>query len=390
MREVYLDHNATTPVDPEVWEAMRPYLRERFGNPSSVHQWGREARLAVEEAREQVAALLGAADPQEIVFTSSGSEADNLALKGIALANQERGNHIITSQIEHSAIIKTCHSLEKLGFRVTYLPVDRDGLVDPEAVRAAITDQTILISIMHANNEIGTIQPIEEIGAIAREHGIPFHTDAVQTVGKLPLTVRSLPIDLLSLSGHKLYAPKGIGALYIRRQSGVKMHSLISGGHQERSRRAGTENVPGIVALGKACEIARQEMATEVKRLEALRNKLEEGMLARIPHIRRNGHPVKRLPSTLHVSFLYIKGEALVVRLDLEGIGVSTGSACSTGSPEPSHVLTALGLTPEEIQGSVRWSLGKGNSEEDIDYVLEVLPPIVQQMREMSPLTPAI
>lgn len=389
MREVYLDHNATTPVDPEVWEAMLPYLREQFGNPSSIHQFGREVRIAIEEARAQVAALLGAA-PEEIVFTSCGSEADNLALKGIAFANQERGNHIITSQIEHSAVLETCRYLEKLGFSVTYLPVDTEGLVDPEAVREAITDQTILISIMHANNEIGTIQPIAEIGAIARAHDIPFHTDAVQTVGKVPINVDTLNIDLLSLSGHKLYAPKGIGALYIRRRNGLKMHPLISGGHQERSRRAGTENVPGIIALGKACAIAQRDMAEEVQRLEALRNKLEEGILTKIPYVKRNGHPTKRLCTTLHVSFLYIKGEPLLVRLDLEGIGVSTGSACSTGSPKPSHVLTALGLAEDEIQGSIRWSLGKGNSEADIEYVLEVLPPIVQQMREMSPLTPAI
>lgn len=383
MRRVYLDNNATTPVHPEVLEAVLPFYQENFGNPSSIHQFGRGVRVAVDESREKVASLLGA-DPSDVVFTSGGTESDNFAIKGIALANQQRGKHIITSMIEHPAILDTCKYLEKLGFKVTYLRPDPYGIIDPEQVREAITKDTILVSIMQANNEIGTIEPIAEIAEITKGNKIYFHTDAVQSLGKIPTKVDELGIDLLSLSGHKIYAPKGIGALYIRK--GTKMHPLLHGGHQEKKRRSGTENIPGIVALGKACQLAQGEIKQEAEYLTRLRDELHQGILERIPHVQLNGHPTKRLPGTLNLSFKFVEGESLLINLDLKGVAISTGSACSSGSLEPSHVLQAIGVPHEVIHGSLRFSLGRTNTKEDIDYVLEVLPPIVDKMRAMSPL----
>lgn len=380
MKKVYLDNNATTPMDPSVLEAMLPYLKDDFGNPSSVHQFGRKVRVAVEEAREKVAGIIGA-DPLEVVFTSCGSESNNMALKGVY---KKEKNHIITSQIEHPCILETCHFLEKHGYEVTYVSVDKYGMVDPEEVKDSIKENTLLITIMHGNNEIGTIQPLKEIGEIAKEHDIYFHTDAVQSVGKVPTKVDEFGVDLLSLAGHKLHGPKGIGAIYIRKKT--RMYPLISGGHQERKRRAGTENVAGIIGLGKACEIAAKEMDEESKRLTALRESLYKGIMEKIPHVQLNGHPTKRLPTTLNMSFNYVEGESLLINLDLKGVAISTGSACSSGSLEPSHVLSAMKIDPEIIHGSLRFSFGRFNKKEDVDYVLEVLPPIVAKMREMSPL----
>ncbi len=383
MRRVYLDHNATTPTHPEVVKAILPYYKEVFGNASSVHQFGQQARKAIDEAREKIANFIGAS-PEEIVFTSGGTEANNLALKGVVYANERKGKHIITSSMEHHAVLNPCKYLEKKGFKVTYLPVDKYGLVDPEEVRRAITKETILISIIHANNEVGTIEPVAEIGKIAKEIGIYFYTDAVQTVGKIPVNVNELNIDLLSLSGHKIYGPKGIGVLYIRK--GTRIQSLIQGGHHEKNRRAGTENVPAIVGLGKAIEIAKATMEKESMRLTNLRNKLCSGIGEKIDYVRLNGHPGKRLPNTLNMSFEFVEGESMILNLDLKGIAVSTGSACTSGSLEPSHVLKAMRVDPAVAQGSIRFSLGKDNTEEDIDYVLEVLPEIVSRLRAMSPL----
>lgn len=383
MRKVYLDHNATTPTHPEVVKAILPYYKEVFGNASSVHQFGQQARKAIDEAREKIANFIGAS-PKEIVFTSGGTEANNLALKGVVYANERKGKHIITSSMEHHAVLNPCKYLEKKGFKVTYLPVDKYGLVDPEEVRRAITKETILISIIHANNEVGTIEPITEIGKIAKEIGIYFHTDAAQTVGKIPVNVNELNIDLLSLSGHKIYGPKGIGVLYIRK--GTRIQPLIQGGHHEKNRRAGTENVPAIVGLGKAIEIAKATMEKESMRLTNLRNKLCSGIGEKIDYVRLNGHPGKRLPNTLNMSFEFVEGESMILNLDLKGIAVSTGSACTSGSLEPSHVLKAMRVDPAVAQGSIRFSLGKDNTEEDIDYVLEVLPEIVSRLRAMSPL----
>src|SRR3990172_3597457 len=349
MRRVYLDNNVTTTIAPEVLEAMLPFYRDNFGNPSSIHAFGREVKVAIDEAREQVAALLGAA-AEEIVFTSSGTEADNLAIKGTAHALRGKGQHIITCKIEHPAVLNTCKHLEKEGFKVTCLPVDEYGMIRLEELSGAITDETILITIMHGNNEIGTIQPIEEISRIARERCIRFHTDAVQSLGKVPIIVQELGIDLLSLSAHKLHGPKGIGALYVKK--GFKLQPILHGGHQERGQRAGTENVAGIVALGRACQLAAQHMADEAKNLSGLRDGLFEGLQERIPRVKLNGHPTKRLPTTLNCSFYGIEGESLLMNLDLAGVAVSTGSACSSGSIEPSHVLVALGLLPQLYQGS--------------------------------------
>lgn len=383
MRRIYLDYAATTPTHPEVVEAMLPYFSEVFGNPSSIYTCGQEAKGAIEEARSKVAELIGARD-EEIVFTSGGSEADNFAIKGVAYANESTGNHIITTTIEHHAVLETCHFLETKGFRVTYLPVDEYGLVAPEEVRQAITSKTILISVMQANNEIGTIEPIAEIGKIAREAGIYFHTDAVQTVGHLPISVDELGVDLLSMSAHKLYGPKGVGALYIRK--GTKLLPFVHGGEQERGRRASTENVPGIVGLGKAVEIARQEMSEEAERVTGLRDKLINGLLGQIDHTRLNGHPTNRLPNNVNVSIAFAEGESMCLNLDLEGICTATGSACSSAITEPSHVMLALGLPPLEAHSSLRFSLGKWTTEEEIDRVLEVLPRIVAKLRAMSPL----
>jgi cysteine desulfurase len=383
MRRIYLDHAATTPTRPEVVKAMLPFFTNDFGNPSSIYSYGREAKGAVEEARTKVAGLIGART-EEIIFTSGGTEADNCVLKGAAYSNERKGNHIITTSIEHHAVLEVCKFLERRGFRITYLPVNKYGLVDPDDVRKAITDKTILISVMHANNEVGTIEPVEEIGEIAREAGVYFHSDAVQTVGHIPVNVAELKVDLLSISAHKFYGPKGVGALYVRK--GTKLVSLMHGGEQERRRRAGTENVPAIVGLGKAVELAGKEMGKEAERLVYLRDKLIKGLEKKIDHIRLNGHPRKRLPNNVNVSVDFVEGESMLLNLDLEGICSSTGSACSSASLEPSHVLLALGLPAEQAHSSLRFTLGRENTEADVERVLEVLPEIVARLRAMSPL----
>ena len=383
MRRIFLDHAATTPTRPEALNAMLPYFADSFGNPSSIYSQGQEAKGAVEEARTKVAELIGARS-EEIVFTSGGTEADNLALKGLAYASEHKGNHIITTSIEHHAVLEACKFLERRGLEITYLPVDKHGLVDPDDVKKAITDKTILISVMQANNEVGTIEPVEEIGKIAQEAGVHFHSDAVQTVAHIPMNVDELEVDLLSISGHKLYGPKGVGALYVRK--GTKLVSLIHGGEQERRRRAGTENVPAIVGLGKAVELAGQEMGKEAERLARLRDKLIEGLEKKIDHICLNGHPTRRLPNNVNISIDFVEGESILLNLDLEGICASTGSACSSASLEPSHVLLALGLSPEQAHGSLRFTLGRDNTQADVERVLEVLPGIVAKLRAMSPL----
>ncbi len=383
MRRTYLDHAATTPTHPEVVKAMLPHFTESFGNPSSIHSYGQEAKQAVEDARETVAKLIGAGS-DEIVFTGGGSEADNLAIKGVAFASEKRGNHVITTAIEHHAVLESCKFLEKRGFSVTLLPVDRHGLVDPGDVKKAITDRTILISVMHGSNEVGTIEPIGEIGQIARNADIPLHTDAVQTVGHIPVNVDELNVDLLAMSAHKLYGPKGVGALYVRKST--RLVSVVHGGGQEKKRRAGTENVPAIVGLGKAVELAGAELDEEARRVSNLRDRLIKGLEERIDHVRLNGHPTKRLPNNVNVSIEYAEGESMLLNLDLEGICVSTGSACSSGSLAASHALLALGLSHEQAHGSLRFSLGHDNTAEDIDRVLEVLPGIVKRLRAMSPL----
>ena len=385
MKRIYLDHNATTPVLPEVLEAMLPYMTEHFGNGSSIHSYGREARNAIDTAREQVASLIGAKSPSEIVFTSCGTEADNHAIKGIAELQSARnvGVHIITSSIEHHAVLHTCQYLEKRGFEVTYLPVDRYGRIRIEDLREAIHDTTILISIMHANNETGTIEPIKAVCQVASEHRIPVHTDAVQSIGKLSVNVQDLGVNMLSLSGHKIYGPKGIGVLYIRR--GTRLENLLHGGSHERNRRAGSENVPMIVGLGVAATLAKQRQETYAQRLRQLTSKLRDGLHERLDYIYENGHPEHCLPGTLNMSFEFVEGESLILRLDMEGICVSTGSACTSGSMEPSHVLAALSLPPQLAQGTVRFSLGRENTETEIDEVIEKVPKIVEQMRAMSP-----
>ncbi|MBP2632559.1 MAG: Cysteine desulfurase [Firmicutes bacterium] len=383
MKRIYFDHAATTPTDKTIANAMLEYMTIKFGNPSSVHSFGREVRKEVSEARENIAALINAT-ANEIFFTSGGSESDNFALKGIAFANKNKGNHIITTQIEHHAILHTCQWLEKQGFDVTYLPVDEDGMISLDELKAAITDKTILISIMFANNEVGTIEPIKEIGAIAKERGIYFHTDAVQAVANVEIDVQDMNIDLLSLSGHKFYGPKGIGAIYIRR--GVKIQPVQLGGAQERKMRAGTENVPAIVGLGMAAQFAKRDFVEKNAQLIALRDKLIKGIQEQIPDIKLNGHPTKRLPGNVNFSFRYIEGESLLLSLDMKGIAASSGSACTSGSLDPSHVLLAMGLIHEIAHGSLRISLGRDNTEEDIDYTLEVLPQIIARLRSMSPL----
>ena len=383
MKKIYLDYAATTPTDPEVLKIMLPYFTDRFGNPSSIHSFGQEAKAAIEKAREEIASFLGAKQ-DEIIFTSGGSESDNFAIKGVAYANKHKGNHIITSSIEHHAVIKSCEFLEKMGFEVTYIPVNKDGLVDPEDVKKAITDKTILISIMHASNEIGTIQPIKEIGKIAKEKKIYFHSDAVQTFGHIHINVDELNVDLLSVSAHKLCGPKGIGILYVRK--GTKIVSFIHGGGQERKRRASTENVPAIVGFGKAVEIAKKTMDEEVKKLVILRDKLIKGILEKIDNVYLNGHPVRRLPNNVNVSVESIEGESMLLNLDMEGIAASTGSACTSASLEASHVLLALGLSHELAHGSLRFTLGRYTEKEDINKVLEILPKIVKKLRSMSPL----
>jgi len=383
MKRIYLDNAATTPTDPRVVQAMLPYFTEVYGNPSSLHAFGQGAKHAIEETRRIVAAFIGA-KPEEIVFTSGGTESNNCSIKGVALARREKGNHIITSKIEHHAVLEPCHFLEKQGFKVTFIPVDEYGLVDPADVKKAITDKTILISIMHANNEIGTIESIAEIGKLARSKDVYFHTDAVQTLGHLPIDVDDLNVDILSASGHKLCGPKGVGLLYVR--NGVRMLPFMHGGDHEQGRRASTHNVPGIVGFGKAVELAKEEMGKEIEKLVFLREKLITGILSKIEFTRLNGHPTQRLPNNVNVSISYVEGESMLLNLDMEGIACSTGSACTSSSLEPSHVLSAIGLSHELAHGSLRFSLGRQTLEDDIDHVLEVLPGIVGKLRSMSPL----
>ena len=383
MRRIYLDYAATTPTHPDVVKTMLPYFTEKFGNPSAIYACAQETKAAIEDARSKVARLLGARD-EEIVFTSGGTESNNFAIKGTAFANKRKGNHIITNVIEHHAVLETCHFLEKMGYRLTILPVDSYGRVSPDDVRNAITPKTILITIMMANNEIGTIQPIAEISKIAREAGVYLHTDAVQTACHLPINVDELGVDMLSMSAHKFYGPKGVGALYLRK--GTRLVSFMHGGGQERNRRASTENVPGIVGMGKAVELAMEEIDAEAKRITRLRDKLIKGLFDKIDPLRLNGHPQKRLPNNVNISIAFVEGEAICLNLDVEGICASTGSACSSGSLEPSHVMLALKLPPEEMRSSIRFSLGKWTTDEEIEYVLDVLPRIVNKLRAMSPL----
>jgi cysteine desulfurase len=402
MNRVYLDHNATTAVEPEVLDAMLPYLSGEYGNAASIHTFGQRARAAVETAREQVASLIGAR-PQEIVFTSGGTEADNHAIFGMvsplvswpakrspnAVDDLDKRfsiahlKHVITTAIEHEAVLNTCQALEKQGVALTYLPVNREGLVSPEAVRQAIRENTVLITVMHANNELGTVQPLEEIGRIAADADAYFHTDAVQSAAKLPVDVNALRLDLLSLSGHKFYAPKGVGALYIR--GGTRLQQLLYGGHHQRGFRPGTENVAGIVGLGKAAEIARKSLAQDASRISALRDRLEQGLLSRVPYSQANGARAARTPNTTNITFPGIEGEALVIALDLKGLACSTGAACSSGAVEPSHVLTAIGLSPEEARASLRFSLGRHTTPAEIDIALEIVPAAVEQLRDLSP-----
>jgi len=391
MNRVYLDFNATTPVEPEVLDAMLPYFSGEFGNAASIHTPGQRARAAVETAREQVAALIGAR-PQEIVFTSGGTESDNHAIFGIVSSSFTSFTssisltsppHVITTAIEHEAVLNTCQALEKAGARVTYLPTDREGQIDLEDLRRAIRPETVLITIMHANNELGTVQPLEEIGRIAQKADVYFHTDAVQSAGKIPIDVNALGVDLLSISGHKLYAPKGIGALYVR--GGTRLRQLLYGGHHQRGFRPGTENVAGIVGFGKAAEIARKSLADDARRESALRDKLQQGLLDRVPQSRVNGGAAPRTPNTTNLIFPGVEGEALLIALDLKGLACSTGAACSSGAVEPSHVLTAIGLPPEEARASLRFSLGRHTTSADIEFALSVVPAAVAQLRELSP-----
>ena len=380
-RRIYLDHNASTPVHPEVLAEMLPYFGERFGNPSSVHGFGREAREGMDTARDRIARFLGVS-ADEIVFTSGGTESDNLAVKGIAAG--KGAGHIVTSRIEHHAVLRTCQALERQGFAVTYVPVDEHGMVDPDDVKRALQADTVLVTIMHANSEVGTLQPIAEIGRLTRERGLPLHVDAVQTFGKLPLELDALGIDLLSFSSHKIYGPKGIAGLYIRK--GTRMASIQHGGEHERRRRAGTENVPGVVGLGKAVEIRGRDMADEAVRLTALRDRLVEGVRAAVPEVKLNGHPIRRLPGTANLSFRHVESESIVLGLDLKGIGVSAGSACTSGNVEPSHVLVAMGVPLDWAMGAVRCSLGTGTTAEDIDYVIDSVKPLVAKLRAASPV----
>lgn len=380
-RRVYLDHNASTPVHPEVVAEMAPYFSEVYGNPSSVHGFGRAAREAVDTARERVAAFLGVS-AEEVVFTSGGTESDNLAVKGLGLA-RGRG-HLITSQIEHHAVLRTCQSLESQGFAVTYLPVDGYGRVDPDQVRRAMRPDTIAISIMHANSEVGTIQPVAAIGAVARERGVPFHVDAVQTFGKIPLDPHALGVDALSFSAHKIYGPKGVAALWIRK--GSRMVAVQHGGDHERRRRAGTENVPGIVGFGKAVEVRGREMHAEAPRVRELRDRLWDGIRTRLGAVRLNGHPTERLPGTANLAFRHVESESIVLGLDLKGVAVSAGSACTAGHVEPSHVLVAMDVPLDWAMGAVRFSLGRSTTADDIDYVIACLEPLVTRLRGAMPV----
>jgi cysteine desulfurase len=382
----YLDYNATTPVDTSVLDAMLPYLREEFGNAGSVHSAGQRARGAVDHARESVASLLGA-KPSEIVFTSGGTESDNLALFGILAASTKSRKHVIATAIEHHAVLNTCQALEKRGVDVTYIRAGSDGIVDPEDIRRALRPETILISVMHANNELGTVQPIDEIGRIAAEADIYFHCDAVQSAGKLPIDVNSLGVDLLSISAHKFYGPKGVGALYVR--SGTPIEPQFHGGHHERDRRPGTENVPGIVGLGKAAELARERLAGDSKRTSALRDRLEAMLLSAIPGTRMNGNRTHRTPNTSNMMFPRASGEALLIALDLQGVACSTGAACASGAIEPSHVLTAIGLSPEDARSTLRFSLGRPTTREEIEYAIGIIPAVVERLRAVSPISTA-
>ncbi len=380
---IYMDHSATSPVDPEVLEAMEPYFTDSFGNASTLYSLGREARTAMESARKQVASIIGAT-PDEIIFTSGGTESDNIAIKGTVFKLKKKGNHIITSAIEHPAVDETCKYLEKNGFQVTYLPVGEDGIVSVSDLKDAITDKTVLITVMHANNEIGTIQPIKEIGEVAAEKNIYFHTDAVQSVGKIPVDVKELKVDMLSISAHKLYGPKGIGALYIRK--GIRLEPIIHGGGHERGIRPGTENVAGAVGLGKACEIAERYLEKNSRSLTSIRDRLINGVLSEIEESHLNGHPTIRLPNNAHFRFTGIEGESLVLHLDFKGIAASTGSACSSKKLEPSHVLMALGMDEVQAHGSLRLTLGKENTAEEVDYVIESVKGAVGTLRSLSPL----
>lgn len=383
MRKVYLDNAATTAVKPEVLEKMLPYFTDYYGNPSSLHSYGREAGKGVEAAREQIAKALGAS-VNEIIITAGGSESDNAVLRGVVTMKNRRGNHIITTAVEHHAVLHTCQQLEKEGIEVTYLPVDEFGSVTAEQVANAIREDTALLSIMFANNEVGTIMPIAEIGAVCKQNGVLFHTDAVQAVGHIEIDVKAMNIDMLSLSAHKFHGPKGVGALYVRK--GIRLPSFILGGGQEKNRRAGTENVPGIVGMGEAIELATKNIACNNAKITALRNKLMQGIEQSIPEVKLNGHPTNRLSGNVNYSIRYIEGESILLMLDLNGIAASSGSACTSGSLDPSHVLLAMGLEHEVAHGSLRLTLSDETSEEDIDYVLDVLPKIVERLRMMSPL----
>jgi cysteine desulfurase len=383
-KRIYFDHSATTRVLPEVEEAMRPFFLEKWGNASSIHSFGREARAAIEQARKQVANLLNA-DPTEVVFTSGGTESDNLAIKGVAMYKGKMKGHLITTIVEHHAVSEPCEWLKRFGFEVTCLPVSSEGFVDPGEVERAIRNDTVLISVMMANNEIGTIQPVREIGMIAHEKGIPFHTDAVQSIGKMQVDVKTENIDLLSLSAHKFHGPKGIGALFVKK--GTKIEPIIQGGGQERGLRSSTENVPGIVGLGKAAEIAKRDLEHTCARMKSLRDRMIKQVPELVPRAYVNGNKTRRLVNNAHFRFDFIEGEGLILQLDLKGIAASTGSACSTGSLEPSHVLLALGLTHEQAHGSLRVTLGRENTEEEVDYLLEVLPGVVSKLREISPFS---
>ena len=385
MRKVYLDNAATTALSPKVLEKMMPYLTDIYGNASSPHSFGQTARIGVEHAREQVARAINA-DPSEIVFTGCGTESDNTVLFGVVERYAKKGDHIITTNVEHHAILHSCAALEKKGIKVTYLPVDKDGLVTPEQVRDAITDKTILVSVMFANNEVGTIMPIPEIAAVCHEKGVLFHTDAVQAAGHIPIDVKAMGIDMLSISGHKFHGPKGVGVLYERK--GIRLPSYIIGGEQEKGRRAGTENVAGIVGLGEALELAVTNMSETSARMTRMRDRLIDGIEATIPEVKLNGHRTKRLPNNVNFSIKYIEGESILLMLDMAGIAASSGSACTSGSLDPSHVLLALGITHEVAHGSVRLTLGDDTTDEDIDYVLETLPKVAHRLRAMSPISP--
>jgi cysteine desulfurase len=386
LRKVYMDHGAGMPLDVRVLEAMKPYFLEAYGNPSSAHSYGNIAKEALASSREQVARLVAAEKSRDVIFTSGGTESNNLAIKGVALRNRDKGNHIITTAIEHMSVMNVCKYLQKQGYEVTYVPVDKQGVVDVEKLKEAITDKTILISVMYANGEIGTIQPIREIGKLARENSVLFHVDAVAAAGKVPIDVNEENIDLLSISSNDMYGPKGMGALYIKQ--GTKLVPIDQGGGQENGLRSGTENIPGIVGMGKAAEFAQTEMESEGKRLTQVRDKLIKDVRDKIDYSFLNGHPTKRLPNNANLRFSYIEGESLILGLDMNGIQVSSGSACTSKTLEPSHVLTAIGLPHEVAHGSLVFTMGKQNSEEDVNYILEVLPDVVKRLRALSPLTP--